>query len=377
MGHQLHTWPYCYDKHFIKIPSTLHGKLCMTDHCYTGKLQCMTDHCYVGNHCYTGKLCMINHCYAGKLCMTDHCYVGNHCYTGKLCMINHCYAGKLCMTEHCYTGNHCYTGKLCMINHCYAGKLCMTEHCYTWRELDQYYTAMFGSLYLSHCALASAWTSTQHNLSIRIHWKGRTCFCHPIEHNEGFVQSNHDGWLSSIVLKVDVNTRVGQQCYYTADHILLINFRISGSNVQSCITNLKIEIMAYCQNLKVYANSIKAFLSIDKKDLHTSIIVHQDLNINTPGSFNVNSTNDFESCSHIGLLLPIFFCLEWLCTFTKYCCNTALSFFGNLCGFVKQLCGSFQGQQINIVLSIKVPMGSSLLWQKLITGWKELNVIFI
>ena len=194
MGHQLHTWPYCYDKHFIKIPSTLHGKLCMTDHCYTGKLQCMTDHCYVGNHCYTGKLCMINHCYAGKLCMT--------------------------------------------------------EHCYTWRELDQYYTAMFGSLYLSHCALAS-WTSTQHNLSIRIHWKGRTCFCHPIERNEGFVQSNHDGWLSSIVLKVDVNTRVGQQCYYTADHILLINFRISGSNVQSCITNLKIEIMAYCQNLHV------------------------------------------------------------------------------------------------------------------------------
>ena len=105
------------------------------------------------------------------------------------------------------------------------------------------------------------------------------------------------------------------------------------------------------------------------------------------GSFHVNSTTDFGSCSRICFLLPIFVCLEGLCTVTGDCTlfvvclqNTAplnIWFFGNLSEFVKLLCGSFQGQHINIVLSIKVPMGSSLLWQKLITGLKGLNVIFI
>ena len=64
------------------------------------------------------------------------------------------------------------------------------------------------------------------------------------------------------------------------------------------------------------------------------------------------------------------------CLFTKYS-PLNINFFGDLSEFVKLLCGSFQGQHINIVLSIKVPMGSSLLWQKLITGLKGLNVIFI
>ena len=38
-----------------------------------------------------------------------------------------------------------------------------------------------------------------------------------------------------------------------------------------------------------------------------------------PGSFHVNSTTDFGSCSQIYLPLPIFVGHDVLCTFTKYC----------------------------------------------------------
>ena len=37
------------------------------------------------------------------------------------------------------------------------------------------------------------------------------------------------------------------------------------------------------------------------------------------GSFHVNSTTDFGSCSQIYLPLPIFVGHDVLCTFTKYC----------------------------------------------------------
>ena len=39
----------------------------------------------------------------------------------------------------------------------------------------------------------------------------------------------------------------------------------------------------------------------------------------TIGSFHVNSTTDFGSCSQIYLPLPIFVGHDVLCTFTKYC----------------------------------------------------------
>ena len=58
--------------------------------------------------------------------------------------------------------------------------------------------------------------------------------------------------------------------------------------------------------------------------------------------------------------------------FTKY--GPLHIFLCDLGEFVKLLCGSVKEQHINIVLCIKVLMGSSLL---LIIGSNRLNVIFI
>ena len=47
-------------------------------------------------------------------------------------------------------------------------------------------------------------------------------------------------------------------------------------------------------------------------------LVGSDLSL-ALGSFHVNSTTDFGSCSQIYLPLPIFVGHDVLCTFTKYC----------------------------------------------------------
>ena len=48
-------------------------------------------------------------------------------------------------------------------------------------------------------------------------------------------------------------------------------------------------------------------------------VIHERSKLNTCGSFHVNSTTDFGSCSQIYLPLPIFVGHDVLCTFTKYC----------------------------------------------------------
>ena len=69
------------------------------------------------------------------------------------------------------------------------------------------------------------------------------CFHHLIEHAEGSVPCIPHGCTSLIVLKVDINTRVEQECSDTADLIFLVSLFSSNSQMQSSITRLVVEAM--------------------------------------------------------------------------------------------------------------------------------------
>ena len=93
--------------------------------------------------------------------------------------------------------------------------------------------------YLSQCTLPRSGMSTQHNFSIWISSKVTAWFYHLLEHTKGCTLGFSHGCMSSIVLDVDINARMGEKCSCTAGLIFPC------SQMKSSIATLVVGTMIY------------------------------------------------------------------------------------------------------------------------------------